>query len=340
MGTVLQVTVIAADDARARELTDAAIAEARRWDDILTTWRPDGELARLNGQAGVGPMLVGTDLAGALRSMQRLSLSTQGAFDPAVGTLVDLWRGPQPPSEIERAASVRQGFAKALTLDGRQATLSAGVKLDAGGIGKGIALDAAAALLRARGVQAAYLDFGSSSQLAIGAPPGSPRGWRVAISALDPGAMHGVLMLRDAALSTSRASGAPSPAGPIIDPRSGQPIAAPRLTTVRARDATTAEAWSKAVIILGREGLKRASANGIDVLLEDGDGLERTPAFRLEPLFVTPVYAPAPRDPSRSLPACPARPRPGTAHGCPAPTPCCGGCTCWTPGSAASRSAR
>ncbi|MGH7859843.1 MAG: hypothetical protein ACREQY_21150, partial [Candidatus Binatia bacterium] len=39
MGTVLQVTVIAPGESTARRLADAAIAEARRWDDVLTTWR-------------------------------------------------------------------------------------------------------------------------------------------------------------------------------------------------------------------------------------------------------------------------------------------------------------
>jgi thiamine biosynthesis lipoprotein len=282
MGTVLQVTVIARDDATARALADAAVGEARRWDDILTTWRSAGELARLNAQAGAGPVMVGADLSDALRSMQRLSDATGGAFDPAVGPLVDLWRGSVPPSPQD-VGTAPYRIADALTLHGRHATLAAGAKLDAGGIGKGMALDAAGALLRARGVQAAYLDFGGSSQLAIGAPPGSPQGWRVAVSGLTAHQMHGVLTLRDAALSTSRAGGAPTPAGPIIDPRNGRPVAAARLTTVRARDATTAEAWSKAVIILGHDGMQRAVANGVDVLLDDPSGLEQTPGFHLEP---------------------------------------------------------
>ena len=113
-----------------------------------------------------GSQPLGSDLASALRAMQTLSTATGGAFDPAVGTLVDLWRGPAVPTPARQPPP---SMAQALALDGQRATLMSGTKLDAGGIGKGIALDAAAALLRARGVQAAYLDFGGSSQLAIGA---------------------------------------------------------------------------------------------------------------------------------------------------------------------------
>jgi thiamine biosynthesis lipoprotein len=284
MGTVLQVTIVAGDEGRARALAVSACAEARRWEGILTTWRADGELAQLNARAGAGPTAVSADLAGALLDMQRLSAATDGAFDPAVGALVDLWRGPAPPAATRIARAAPSRIASALVLDGRQATLAAGAELDAGGIGKGMALDAIGTLLRAGGVEAAYLDFGGSSQLAIGAPPGAPSGWRVAVSGLAPQAIYGVLTLRDAALSTSRAQGAPLAAGPIIDPRSGAPVEKPRLATVRAGDATTAEAWSKAAVILGRDGVARAEAGGLDVLLDDADGVARTPGFKLEPL--------------------------------------------------------
>ena len=293
MGTVLQVTIVAADDPTARALADVATAEARRWEDVLTTWRADGELAQLNHRAGTGPVALSRELARALHSMQRLCAATDGTFDPAVGPLVDLWRGPEPPSAAQLAQTAHQRMATALRLDGRQATLNAGAKLDAGGIGKGMALDAAAALLRAHGVQAAFLDFGGSSQLAIGAPPGSPDGWRVALSGLASQELLGVLTLRDAALSTSRAAGTVSPAGPIIDPRTGSPVPVPRFATVRAADATTAEAWSKAAIILGPGGVQRAKASGIDVLLEDTDGLVRTPGFRLELLEADAVHDPS-----------------------------------------------
>jgi thiamine biosynthesis lipoprotein ApbE len=105
----------------------------------------------------------------------------------------------------------------------------------------------------------------------------------VAVSGLAPDRVRGVIVLRDASLSTSRASAGPSPAGPIIDPRSGQPVAGPRVATVRAADATSAEAWSKAVIVRGRDGLEQARRDGMDVFLEDADGVVRTPGFTLEP---------------------------------------------------------
>ncbi len=151
--------------------------------------------------------------------------------------------------------------------------MTAGAALDAGGIGKGIALDAMAVLLRRGGVRTAFLDFGGSSQLAIGGPEAEPLGWRVAVGGLAPGSVLGEIALRDAALSTSRASDGPTPAGPIIDPRTGAPVLTPRLATVRAADATSAEAWTKALIVDGRGALARARAHGIEALIDDHDGV-------------------------------------------------------------------
>ncbi len=282
MGTVLQVTVVAADAPTAERLAEEAIAAGRHWDDVLTTWRPEGELARFNARAGKPESEISRDLAAALHAMTELARATGGTFDPAVGPLVEYWRVPRTPQREMYAPTRAHRIAAALTLGERTAALVAGAALDAGGIGKGIALDAIAQALRAGGVQAAFLDFGGSSQLAIGAPPGDAQGWQVVVAGLAPGVVRGVMHLRDAALSTSRASGPGSAAGPIIDPSTGTPVAVPRVVTVLAPRATTAEAWSKVPIVLGRAGVARLKDAGLDAVYEDAAGVERTAGFTLE----------------------------------------------------------
>jgi thiamine biosynthesis lipoprotein len=281
MGTVLEVTVVATDEAKARRLADDAIAEARRWDDILTTWRPQGELARLNANAGQGAVTVSTDLAEALRIMKGFSQATNGLFEPAVGRLVRLWSESAPPSPELLARARGQRIATALTLDGNKATLAADVALVAGGIGKGIALDRISSMLRGEKVEAAFLNFGGSSQLALGAPPDSPQGWTVLVAGLEPGSVRGELLLRDAALSTSRSTGPGAKQGPIIDPRSGEPVSERRVATILARDATSAEAWSKLPVVDGRAGIAAVRAAGLDVFYEDAAGPTATSGFRL-----------------------------------------------------------
>jgi len=186
------------------------------------------------------------------------------------GLLLAVSAGADEPGPAPVAARVEGYLGGAVIHESGNDRESA---LDAGGIGKGIALDAMAALLRRRGARAAFLDFGGSSQLAIGAPEAEASGWRVGIGGLSQGRVLGEITLRDAALSTSRASGGPTPAGPIIDPRSGAPVFAPRIATARAADATSAEAWTKALIVDGRAALPAARRHGIAALVEDGDGI-------------------------------------------------------------------
>ncbi len=279
MGTVLQMTVVHADPERARAAAEAAVAAAVHWDDVLTTWRPEGELMRLNQRAGGGRVAISAELGAALARMESLWRATGGAFDPAVGPLVRWWSRPEA-ARVGRPATPWR-WSDAVKLDAGGAALAPGASLDAGGIGKGIALDAAATYLRAQGIEVAFLDFGRSSLLALGTPPGEPRGWPVLVSGLHRGSAHGVIFLRDQGMSTSRSSGAGDEAGPIVDPATGRPVAAGRLTTAIATDATTAEAWSKALVVLGRSALGRAETERVVALFEDASGVEGTLARRV-----------------------------------------------------------
>jgi thiamine biosynthesis lipoprotein ApbE len=144
-----------------------------------------------------------------------------------------------------------------------------------------MALDAMARVLGERGAVAWFLDFGGSSQLAHGRPEGASD-WKVLIAGEGQGAVRGILRLRGASLSTSRALPAGDPAGAIVDTRSGKPVPPPRLATVLATDATTAEAWSKALVVFGRDGIEPARAAGVEAIYEDAAGVIVTPNFPLE----------------------------------------------------------
>lgn len=279
MGTILQVSVIANDVEHARRAAAAAVVEVQRWDDILTTWREAGELARLNRAAGSGPQPISPALRTSLARMLELTAATDGAFDPGVGPLVALWGGDVAPSReaVERIGPV--GIRSVLALDSAAAALAAGAALDPGAIGKGIGLDAAVEVLQRAHVDAAFLDFGGSSQTALGAPPDSPEGWPVAIAGLVEGEVRGVVALRDASLSTSRSRGPTAEDGQIVDPRSGLAVGAPRVATVRAERAADADAWSTALVVLGRDGVELAVRNHLDVFVGDGGGAVETPGF-------------------------------------------------------------
>jgi thiamine biosynthesis lipoprotein len=279
MGTVLEATVIANDDARARQLAERSLAVAQRWEQVLTTWRDDGELAKLNVHAGQGPSRISPDLSSALERMLALETETLGAFDPAVGSIVRALRDGQGIPALQSQETYR--FHDVVRLGHGTAALLLGVQLDAGGIGKGIALDAVSAMLEREHADAWFLNFGGSSQTAHGRPE-SGREWIIGIAALKPGHVLGTLALNNGSLSTSRAVPAYEVSGTIVDPGSGAPVISPRMATVLASDATSADAWSTALVVLGREGLDAAHSKGVEVLFEDEAGVICTPGFPLD----------------------------------------------------------
>jgi thiamine biosynthesis lipoprotein ApbE len=155
------------------------------------------------------------------------------------------------------------------------------------------------------GVAAALLSFGQSSTWAIGRPPNAP-GWRLLVRGAE-GGFAGVITLCDRALSVSGTLGQWSEIGGqryghVIDPRTGQPLTHAREALVVARDATLAEALSKALLVLGPdEGIALIEGwPDAEALLLDEDG--RTWQTRgwqgetqFEPLAALPSDSSAPR---------------------------------------------
>jgi thiamine biosynthesis lipoprotein len=273
MGTVLDVTVVADDPALARRIAARAIDVAKHWDDVLTIWRPDGELFRLNAEAGRGAIEVSEDLRFALMLMLRLSEETHGAFDPAVGALVRHYAS----SSEDRQQPLISPLGRALTVQGSAVRLEAGIVIDPGGIGKGIAVDAIARELRIAGVSGAYVDFGGSSQFALGRDE-SGRPWRVAIAGISSGEILGSVEL-DGSLSTSQSRLSGDVSGPIVDPRTGAVVTAPRMATCAADSGAEADAWSTALVVTGHEGLNRIEAEGVAGLVRTPEGIYVTPTF-------------------------------------------------------------
>src|SRR5262249_47792030 len=146
-----------------------------------------------------------------------------GAFDVTVAPLMSALGFHERPAA--GVAPARLG-SRWIELDAARRTvrfLAPGVAIDLGAIGKGHALDGAAARLGEGGVATAFLHGGTSSVVGLGAPPGAP-GWRVAI---EPGDDAPVAILRDRALGVSAPDGRrlADGRGHVLDARTGEPVA-------------------------------------------------------------------------------------------------------------------
>jgi thiamine biosynthesis lipoprotein len=282
MGTVLEASLYAPDVATGRAVLEEIFARAERLDGLLSVYRPDSDVSRLNASPAGATQLVDPDVATILVDSVGFSLLTGGAFDVTVGPLVDLWVEAASTGIIPTQAALDQALESvgadkiSLRSDGRVALLVTGMSVNLGGVAKGWALDRMREVLVERGIESALLNFGQSSTWAIGTPPDA-QGWRLLARSAADGFL-GVMSLADTALSVSGTLGdfveiGGRRYGHILDPRTGQPLTRRRQAIVLAPDAAIAEALSKALLVMGEEdGIALVEAQpGCEALLDDAE---------------------------------------------------------------------
>ena len=210
MGCTCTVRACGPDAAALPETVGAALDEVDRIDRLMSHYRPDSPLSRLNREAASGPVAVEPELLAFLDLCLRWSRESDGAFDVTVGPLMKAWGffrdEGRVPGKGELAAALEVVGYRHVRLDREAGTVRfdrPGVELDLGGIGKGYAVDRVVDLLRRRGIASALVNLGGSSVYGLGAPPGK-KAWEIGIQdPTDPARTALTVTLRDRALSVS-----------------------------------------------------------------------------------------------------------------------------------------
>jgi len=241
----------------------AALDEVDRLEQQLTIFRESSEVSFINRNAASDAVEVETSLFELLLLCQQLHRETGGAFDITSGPLSRCWgflkrEGRVPvESEIEEAVSF-VGSDK-LILNHESQTIRfkrRGVEINFGSIGKGYALDRAAAHMRRR-VRSALLSAGHSSMRAVGSGDVGQKGWMIGVRhPMHKERRMAVLRLRDCAMSTSGSEEQcfehqGRSYGHIIDPRTGYPLDGVAGVTVIARSAAVSDALATAFYVGG-----------------------------------------------------------------------------------------
>lgn len=156
--------------------------------------------------------------------------------------------------------------------------LPAGVSLDPGGIGKGLAADIVASELMEQGAQGALVDLGGDLRV-IGEHPDGGSAWPVVVDPMIPGIEGYQIGLADGGIATSsqlrrRWATEAGDRHHLLDPRDGQPSNSPVAAVVVAGGAAwQAEVIAKAALLAGFEAGRHLIAdNGSVGLLLDFDG--------------------------------------------------------------------
>jgi thiamine biosynthesis lipoprotein len=266
MGTKFRIVLYAPDTTTADKAAKAGFARVAALNGIMSDYLATSELMQLckkfEEKAGA-PVKVSKDLFFVLEKAREVSQLSDGAFDVTVRPLVVLWRQARrtqrlPDPQELAAARALVGYEK-MELDAREQTVKLkipGMQIDLGGIAKGFAADEALKVLTSFGITSALVAAGGDIAVS-GAPPGT-QGWKIDIAPLPGSKDKRLLLLKDAAVSTSGDAEQFAVIdgvrySHIVDPKTGLGLTGRRSVTVIARRGIDSDSMTKMASILPAE---------------------------------------------------------------------------------------
>ena len=303
MGTTWSVVVANPITSHDQEVLQANIetvlAEVNRQ---MSTYDPTSEISQFNQSDQLDTWYPVSELF-AMTTAKALGFSevSNGAFDPTIGPLVNLWGfGPDAgvealPSEVVIGEAKSQvGFAsisvRAPETDGGSAIRkSAQRRLDLSAIAKGLGVDQVYRLLDDQGYANFLVEIGGEVRVK-GDKDGL--GWKIAVEKPIRGerAVEQLLALRDVALATSGDYRNYREIDGIayshtIDPSTGRPVTHQLASvTVADSECAMADGWATTLLVLGpKKGFELAVARNLSAMfierVNDEFVIKQTPRF-------------------------------------------------------------
>lgn len=262
MGTLVEITLVGGDEKTLKEAAEQAFLEIERLEAMMSHYKEDSELSMINRMAGRGAVQVSPELLEVIEEAMRFSELSGGAFDVTMGVLGRVWdfgtngeKAPPHP-EVVKALLPLIDYRQ-ITIDRGYSTVKlnkAGMIMNLGGIAKGYIVKRAVEAIKARGIKKGIVHAGGDMVVFQGTsePP-----FRVGIK--HPRKMDsllGTILVSSGAIATSGdyerffiKDGVRY--NHIMDPTTGFPAGRCQSVTIIGRDATTADALSTAVFVMG-----------------------------------------------------------------------------------------
>ncbi len=310
MGTLFDITV--AVSARqstkdAHSAIEGALAEIRKVDEMMSTWRPGSPISKLNAAPAGRPVVLPKELVDVIREAKKISRLTEGKFDISFAAMDGVWdfRGDSPrvPPKAEIKKKIRLIDWESIRIDDEKSAVTLerkGMKISLGAIAKGYAIDKAGAALEEKGF-GDYIVYGGGDLLIKGKKGDRP--WKVGIQ--DP---------RDRSRYFARLSfdreGAVVTSGDyekffvlngrryhhIIDPDTGYPAQKTVSVTIFADTSMVADALATGIFVLGpTEGMRVVeSLPNVEALIVDENLTPRVSSGMEKVLELTPITRPEP----------------------------------------------
>lgn len=294
MGSRFDITIIAADSAKAERHIDEVITEMNRIEDLISDWKPSSQISEVNRNAGIKAVRVDREVFEFTKRSLYFSQLTNGAFDISYAALDKVWKFDGTMKAMPTAEEIKNSVAKVgyknIELDSANSTIFlklTGMKIGFGAMGKGYAADKGRELMEAKGVKAGIVNA-SGDMTTWGEKPNG-KTWNVGITnPFDEEKYIAIIPLKRQAVTTSGSyekfvefNG--KRYAHIINPVTGYPATGLISVTVVGPSAEMANGFSTSIMVLGKEQglelIKRFPEYSCLLVTDDGEVI-KSPSFK------------------------------------------------------------
>jgi len=254
LGTHVTMTVLHRDESAGQAALDAAFAELERVENVMSIYRPESQISLLNRDGVIArpdPYFVEV-----LRHSAQVSERSGGAFDVTVQPLWPLYATGEIPDPAVLRSTLRCVDWRGVKIADEGISLAApGMAITLNGIAQGFAADMAMRAVKAHGVEHALIDTGEMSAAGRNREGAV---WRIGIQhPREPDAFATLASLDNRCLATSgdyeTTFSADFSRNHIFDPHTGESPGELASVSVLAPTATSADALSTTLFVLGVE---------------------------------------------------------------------------------------
>ncbi|AXB58120.1 FAD:protein FMN transferase [Flavobacterium fluviale] len=267
MGGRFDITIVDKDSLSAEKNIDLVIAEITRIENLISDWKADSQISKVNQNAGIQPVKVDREVFELAQRAVKLSEITNGGFDVSFAAMDRIWKFDGSMTEMPSAEAIKKSVEKVgyknIILDSTESTIFLklkGMKIGFGALGEGYATDKCRAMMVEKDIKAGIIN-GSGDMSTWGKQPNG-NDWKIAITnPFKPEKNLAVVPLKEGAVTTSGSyekfvvfNGRRY--SHIINPATGYPATGLCSVTVFGPNAETANGLSTSMMVLGqKEGL-------------------------------------------------------------------------------------
>jgi len=287
-GTTYHISYWTSQSTDAQAVKKTVDEEFARLDKLLSNYRPDSSIEQFNAVHNTEIQAVSEEIVGLVEQARIVSEASHGCYDLTVKPLFELWgfKGDKltPPNTATLQATLTQvGFNRLEVIDaGHLRKQTSSLSVDLSSIAQGYSVKRVAELLEQQGITDYLVEIGGELQTRGKKPDGEP--WRVALEkpVSEQRTMQKVLTINRVEPFAIMTSGTyrhyfdvdGKRYSHILDAKTGIPVTHSTVSvTVIHEDPTQADAWSTALLCMGREaGIEAANKASIAALFIEQEG--------------------------------------------------------------------